>query len=274
MATNKIPVKEVVFDEQTSQHLSKPDRLYASSQIKFALCSLATRDNKSEQLTNFHHCRDGFLQRIMNHFNGSAALGMVSTAKTIVMLRTISGKKPTETVPFWYKGSHAEWMLSSVKAGVKLVNHFEKENRWKTSKIYKVKVPKDSSSHIYMIEGSRWWMTSTHTLSLFILLLRFGTREEIHKLGNIRKTESIIALISSFTSGVGCGLCKNVWKWPLLLSNRKSLFKGRTFEDNYKKCSSGFEGVYQITTGAIKDKGLQKRFAEICKIHAPKIKNK
>ena len=264
MTIVKVPVIDVDFDAMTIKFMSD-DAVYPNSRCKFALCSLPTKTKKSQQLTQFHHCRDGFLQKVLNHFNGGTSLGDVSTAKTVIMFRVIAAKKPTESVPDWFKDNFDKWAQSSAKAGLRLVNHFEKENSWRLSKLYKVKTPKNSPHHIHMVQGSRWWMLSTHTLSLFILLIRLGAREDVHKLGNLRKMESIVNKISTFSNGADSGLCEDVWKWPILLKNRKSLFNCKDFSENYSRTNSGYDGIYGLTTGTIKDTELNKKFKAACK---------
>ena len=239
--------------------------IYANHSFSFSACS-EIKNNATEQLFEFHGCRETYIERIMSHFSGKTTINKLSTRKTTLMVWTSQGKNGADVVPNGCKGPHSSWILESMKAGLRLVNHFERENKWLKSKLYKAQLPEKSKSHVYIMEGSRWWLTSTHILSLYMLLIRLGKRGEVQEIRKNATTEEIINVIQAFKTGTDYTNVVHAWKWPILLNNRRAIYKGRrTFSENFSETSSSLEGIKRLTTGDAEDKVVRNRFAEFCK---------
>ena len=269
MAVPKIPTigLEVQKGEKT---ILESNRTYANHSYCFALCS-EIKNKKTKQLMSLHSCRESCVGIVVNHFKGqnkSLMMPDLSTRKTTVLIWTSFGQNDAKGAPDGCKGPHSEWIVDSMRAGVRLLNCFERDNKWLKSKLYRVDLPGNPvGSFVHVIEGSRWWMTSPYTLSLFLLLIRLGKRPETKALRSNASMKSVMDMLESFRArGFDYQNCANSWKWPILLKNRKAIFKGRkTFAENFKMAGGGVEGIRKLTAGGIADKVVYDRFDSFCK---------
>lgn len=240
---------------------------YASHGFCFAPCTRIEK-GATQQVGMMHSCREGLISSLVTYCSNSGNSKMydkLATSKATIMVWTYAGKNNNDSIPAGHVGPHSTWIEASMKAGLRLVNHFERENNWLTSKLYRAVLPKNSGSFVYVVEGSRWWLTSPHTLSLMMLLIRLGKRAEIKALKKDASTQQIVKTIVGFHSGLDYSNAVHAQKWPVLLKNRRAIYKDRKFfAGNFAKAGGGGDGIRVLTRGGASDKTVQNRFDEFC----------
>lgn len=254
---------------------------YEESRISFAVCDSIVK-NKISVLTNICGCREELAQEVRTLIIGKKA---VKFPKTCVMsFASSSSVKPDpkgNTGPriegplvngliMRYPISYDKWMDKSAVAGLKLVNHFEKVNKWALTKAYKVIVgEKYADKYAYYFVGSKWWIYTPYNFSLFLLLLRLGRFEKIQALrSNMSKSTLVKTLKDMNVRSYSMNLVKDPEPWYILTKNMKEIHNHH--EDMigcWKKITSKGEGILDFVTGNTRDYAAFKKFAEIRKLY-------
>jgi hypothetical protein len=158
-----------------------------------------------------------------------------------------------------------------VERAVCLLNHYERRNKWALSEVYKTRHDASDSDGIYLFRSSKWWMTSTHTLSLYMLLIRLGEHNFIK---NIDKSTPNSKVLSVFNKIDECHTgYSDVHKtypkmWNILLDNRKKIYKGNTQKDNFsfnKSNTVKIDGIRRLCSDCSCYYEISERFNELCK---------
>ncbi len=152
--------------------------------------------------------------------------------------------------------------------GQKLVNHYEKKHGWPLTRFYKVDLDKNPQVVAYVAVGSGKWQKTPHYLSMYILMLRIGTRNFKIKDWN---QKTINNALSNFR-GEDSGFIKNTFKkWDILLANYDKLVGKNTMKDMFSTerlahGSNGYsEGIYQLCCGDSYDLSLSYKLQDICR---------
>lgn len=247
---------KVNFRPAFKKSLEKADNLYENNMYNFSVCS-EIKNGSCAQLSDTYSCREG----LIGAFRTLLYDNDLSDKKISIMVYTFSGGKTNIGGQFG-DISYNKWAADSAKAGLKLLNHFEKRNKWFRTKAYRVDHKYNKEYRMYVFQGSRWWMTSSYVLSLFLLLLRIARRTEIHKIAANASTATLTKSIMSLPKGDDSGYAVAADKWAVFLNNRRKIFRGRkTFRDNFKATGDiNAEGILKLINNNARDEEVQKRF--------------
>ncbi len=248
--TSAVSTVKVKFNPDFIKSLEQSNNVYESNGYNFAACS-EIENGSCEQLSRMHSCREGFIGSFRDLLYGNNKL---STQKVSIMVWTNSGNKPT--IGAFDNMPYNKWVPSSVKAGLKMVNHFEKRNKWLRTKAYRVDHKYDKGHSLHVFQGSRWWITAPYTLSLFLLLLRLGRHPELHKIAANASNATVVKALKALSSTEG------VDKWVVFLDNRRKIFKGRkTFKINFEESKNrNSDGILAFTSNSASDKEALEKF--------------
>jgi hypothetical protein len=257
---------------------------YGFNGLKIAFCTVPDAKNQVKIVGYLETCREsvsGFLR--MQFANGGDKYRQADLKKTrlILYVRCDDSCMQKTIENFRIKKD------KEILVGLKLVNHYERKFGWTRSTLQKLdnhnyfynKNGLDVSNcvHMYMVVGSSKWQKSPALLSLYMLLLRLGTRGFDDKFNT---HEEFLKKLESFAGSYGGDSNKKsdikfvsatYKKWDILLENYNRLFKNRTIKSLYSIESlvngdTGFnEGIWRLCTGRSYDLGISHKFAEICK---------
>jgi hypothetical protein len=227
---------------------------YATNQFRFSPCSKIVKGT-TKQLCSLIGCREGYVGSIKRHYNGENPMPDYSTEKTTIMAYANPGSQTKQ---------YEQWVKNIVDTSVALVNHFEDMCGWAKTKAFKAELDVKSKGIVYVFQGSRWWSTAPSTLSLYLLLIRLGRREELQKLGKNFSTATLLKTLEKLEGdGKSDGYyIQQVRKWPILLKNRAKIFSKRKFSTNFVEGAS-HDGIKRITNNEIQDNLIQTRFNNI-----------
>ncbi len=253
---------------------------YSSNRtVSFSTCS-EIQDDVAKMLTGFYYCREGVIGHFARFFSEEAdeeniindddepRQGLyehkdVPTRKTSVAVHTNVGKASDADI---------EVFESHMKRAIKLLNHYERRNKWFLSEIYKTNHSSGKENLIYLLKSSKWWMTSTHILSLYLLLIRLGEYGFWDKIGKSTNNSEVLSYFSKIKENQHDS--RNVSgnqpkKWNVLLDNRKKIYGGRTRNSTFGFNKDHFtvktDGVYALCSNESYDKETKRKFAELCK---------
>lgn len=261
---------------------------YESSTPSFALCSDINKKNNSVTMVSlFTGCRESLSAYAHSAINkdGSYALdyGKFSKNKTCVLVsintgtdthgrNVIASGKPRMNI------TYKEWVPKAFKASLKLINHYEKRQKWAQTKLYEIDydppVKKTSSGNkkarklmIYCFIGSRWWISSPQSFSLFNLFIRLGRFKDVQAL---RSNSSHTNVIKTLKHVRGAGAAEGfndqsrvfVDKWEVFFNNFKKIYKGRELKSNWKPSIKTYEGIQALTNDYCSDAVLRRRFEQ------------
>jgi len=230
---------------------------YATTQFRFSPCSKIEK-GATKQLTDLIGCREGLIGRVKRHYNGEVPLPGYSTEKTTLLAYANPGKLTKD-----YSG----WLANTVATSVALANHFEDLCGWLKTKSFIGDLDVKTAGIIYVFQGSRWWSTAPQTLSLYLLLLRLGRRNDMKALGKTFSTNDLIKALKKGEKNndeLDSYYLKRVEQWPLFLKNRAKVFSKRKFSTNFAE-SSSTDGIYRLTDGDIEDDLIKSRFEKLLK---------
>ena len=260
------PKKEAVLKAVKLKHL-KNDSNYDSQCGNPGFCFAPASSPKKGVITQIKvlsGCREGFMSRYRDAILDDNS---AYRKKTSVIVWINKGKTEYAKLPSGGAGpdTHEAWMEKSCRAGLHLINHFEKRNKWLLTKLYRVDHTIGKKHIIYYFQGSRWWQFAPHSMSLFMLLIRLGKREDIQNLRANASTKTILETIGSVkTDNNDHNYTRQAERWLPFLDNRRAIYKGRSLEQNWKICSSSSDGIQMLTSGRSMDKTTQMIFNEFC----------
>ena len=234
--------------------------VYKNVKIAFALCS-AEQDGAVTQLHNFYYCREAIIGKVPSLF--ASGTPKLPTRNTWISIQKSLCEKNEKSARKGYVALFEQEIINAVR----LVNHFERRNKWLISKAYKTKHEYDKITGIYVIKSSRWWLTSPHTLSLYMLLLRIAAKEQFNNIikdtTNKEITKRIIAITNDSRD---YEKTRAAAMWSVLLDNRRKIFdKGSKENFNIVAAEGAREGILSLTKGDCNDKITYKRFIDLCK---------
>jgi len=265
----QIPTVKLEIHPDSVAFLTESDNPYVKHGYSFAPASKIVKGT-CRQLYTFGSCRDGYLSRLKNHHAGNSSfLDGYSTEKTTLMIHTSLGKANPDSgnsTPEGQSGNYHVWLAESVKAAVQIINAFERDAGWLRTKAYKAILPKKSKADVHVFEGSRWWSTSTHTLSMFMLLIRLGKRHEIKALGFKPTIDEVLTVLAKIEGrGLDSYSLTNTNLWRILVKKRKKVYGNRKFSTNFSSVNSGNDGLRALVTHSSSDTVAQERFKELCR---------
>ncbi len=237
---------------------------YESSGFCFAACSELSKDSVI-QLFNLNGCREGFIRQYKSCVLRSENAEKPAKKRTSLIVWINKGKAKNA---YDYSNnsdarlnlSYEAWMDKSMKVAVMMLNKFEARNKWLRTKVYKVDHKLSDKNIIYYFRGSRWWQFAPHTMSLFMLLIRLSKYNSLHEMRGSVTPETIVKNILKIKGGSDQGHAQTAGNWLTLMDNRRAIYKGRSFEDNWEAFTSGSEGIRKLTDGEAADQQTQKRF--------------
>lgn len=249
----------------TLTHL-KSDSSMSGEYENARFCFAGASDIKSgriEQLSTVAGCREGFISNYRQLVEGDNKGLCKRKTSLIVWIHKSNHRYPTD--PKGTNGARLPetydvWMEKCMKTGLLLINHFEKRNKWLSTKLYKVN-HKLNNQIIYCFQGSRWWQFAPHSMSLYALLIRLGKQTPLHSLRrNATNTTIIKALTGLAGQTTDVGHAATAEKWKVFLDNRRAIYKGRTLVGNWKFANNSSEGIRRLTDNSADDGTTQKRF--------------
>ena len=254
----------------------------------FSICS-EIENSSAKALTKFFGCREAVVGNFSRFLNGETDNSYVSNEITYdkksdhgKAYYALYGHKdmPTRKTSIAIhmntseEGHHKKnesHLEELVKRAVKILNHYERRNKWALSVAYKTNHDAGDSDGIYLFRSSRWWMTSTHTLSLYLLLIRLGVHSLFNNVGKSTTNSTMISLfqnINEYKTGYS-DVHKNYPKmWNILLDNRKKIYSGNTQEDNFsfdKRNMVKVDGIRRLCADCSCYHDVSKKFHELCK---------
>lgn len=235
---------------------------YENANFCFAACT--DLDNGSiTQITSLAGCREDFIRRYKDCALEQTGAKKLSKRRTSLILWVSKGdaKNPHDcSSDHRLKMTYEDWMDKSMKTAILMLNRFEAKNKWMRTKVYKAIHSEGSKHIIYYFRGSRWWQFAPHTLSLFMLLIRLSKHISLHKMQNNVTADTVIKNIMAIKSGTDQGHAQTAKYWLSLMDNRRKIYEGRTFKQNWEAFESGSEGIRMLTDGSAADKQAQQRF--------------
>lgn len=179
---------------------------------------------------------------------------------------------------------YEEFLLKSIK----ILNILERGHKWMKTKIYKINYDKKFPQELYMVIGSKRWMTAPPLLSLYLMILRSGheltTGNFYSCRGLMKALDKKLAPIRQSSDGWGDdnGMYDNndefyaamtYGYWILLLKNYKKLFKSVNMYNAYRTRKSGAsnspdtDGIYNLCNpdSNYGHEELKKNFMELVK---------
>jgi len=277
----KFGKKILKLDMSIQKNCSYFNNMYGNSRTAFGLCS-TIKNGKIRLLTNVTTCRESLAYYVLEIVKGNTTkekLDALPTNRTCVVICVANVDDRTERVvknkPVFtaaenklHSYNYEDWMLKSCEAGLSLVNHFERRNKWLTTKMYKVDYDMDTKRFImYYFTGSKMWIQTPHTFSLFNLLIRLGRYDIIQGLHKNSSFETVMAALyklSNISSASDSNRIKNYEKWPKVLDNYKIIYKGRTKPfSNWLNNVNRYDGITSLLSGHCRDKIVQERYNKL-----------
>lgn len=253
--------------------------IYHFQEPQTAFCSIAEK-GKVRQLTDFMHCREIAIDHLRadicdvkeydKHYHEiyeedrSLEKKNIPLDKTRLLIYRKVQNSPNATV-FNKRCSGFEIEIIN---GVEIINAFEKELGWIRTRVYRANHKEDITNRVYMVVGSKRWLSCPQALSIYILLLRSGGINDavFHKgvdvfLSSIRNMRTINYTDKSY-------LKNRSHQWLLFLRNIGKIFGRRNMHDRYlPKSSEGydlsFEGIAAMLEGETEDQEAYKRWKTV-----------
>ncbi len=234
--------------------------------ISFSTCS-EIRDGAAEMLTGLYYCREEVINNFAKFFSKRDGLDTDGSKTPLYNYEDMPKKKTSVAVHINIGNKDAAYIKSldnEIKRSIKLLNHYERRNKWFLSEVYKADHDSRKSDLIYLFKSSKWWMTSTHTLSLYLLLIRLGEYELFDVIKKFTANPEVLSLFNKVRD-----LHDNhPERWNVLLDNRKKIYGERmqkeifTFADAF---TVKVDGIWTLCENRSCDKITKEKFAELCK---------
>jgi len=286
---------------------------YDFSNMRMTFCSAPDRKNTVKLINYFDSCRETVCHFLRAQVETNPCKfklwkegSKIDTKRTrLALYHKACNRCSEETAQKFAEEKDAEMAV-----GLKLVNHYERKFGWLITKINKIdyKTLNENTNsrermryifysgeygdrtpniNIYIVVGSSKWLRSPHTLSLYLLLLRLGTRGVK---GEFETHEEFLEEIKVFAGRASGSIdnptcrdaghvAKTYKMWDTLLENHSKLFAGKSIKRLYHKDylvgKDGFnEGITNLCTGYSRDSELSKKFISLCKDSGINIKYK
>jgi hypothetical protein len=243
---------------------SSLDGAYENASFCFAACTDLDKGNIT-QITNLAGCREGFIRQYRDCALENASAQKPSKRRTSMIVWVSKGN--STNAYDCARGSqnrlsmtYEDWMEKSMKIAVMMLNKFEARNKWMRTKVYKTTHVHGNKHIIYYFRGTRWWQFAPHTMSLFMLLIRLSKHISLHSMQSNVTPETIIKNIMAIKSGTDQGHAQTAKYWLTLMDNRRKIYDGRSFKDNWEAFQGGSEGIRMLTDNRAADKQSQARF--------------
>ncbi len=250
--------------------------------VSFSTCT-EIKDGFARMLTSFIYCREGVIGHFSRFFSNSFDNEYIGDYgggklyghedmprnKTSMAAHFSIGKKVRR---------RTRELDSYIKRSINLLNHYEIRNKWALSEVYKTKHDAGKADCIYLFKSSKWWMTSPHTLSLYMLLIRLGRNKIFDKVDKSTSNSELLSIFEgahydTFDSHRFDGDRPKMWN--LFLDKRKEIYGKReqkglfTFsQDSY---TVRIDGISALCAGNSQDRRVKDKFKELCKENNLKI---
>ena len=259
---------------KTSGILNQP---YSTiDKVAFSTCT-EIKDGSASMLTSFIYCREGvighfcrfFSEKFDNEYISDYNDGKLYDHEDMPKNRTSmaahfnTGKKVRRNI---------KEFDSYMERSVNLLNHYERRNNWALSEVYKTKHDAGKKDRIYLFKSSKWWMTSPHTLSLYMLLIRMGKNKFFNKVDKSTSNSELISILKganhdAYDSHRWAGDRPEMWN--LFLDNRKEIYGKRKqkgiFTFSLDSYTVRVDGISSLCAGNSLDRRVKDKFKELCK---------
>jgi len=252
--------------------------------IAFSTCS-EIKDGEAVGLTKFFYCREavvGYFARFFNklfddkYLETELMYDKNSSKKDYALYKHKDApEKKTSVAVHANIGEETREYINSldgfVKRSVKLLNHYERRNKWFLSQVYKAEHDASKTDLIYLFKSSKWWMTSTHTYSLYLLLIRLGKYKYFDKIEKSTPNSEVLSLLSRINADQKDGRYVSEGQpkmWNILLDNKKEIYGEGPQEENFSsstRLNTKIDGITNLCSNYACNEGVRKRFAEFCK---------
>jgi len=269
---------------------------YNFNGLKISFCTPPDQKGRIRCLFYFDGCREGvasFLRTQIEEDDRNSYKNKIKIKRDVeidlkrvrlILFLKANDKNAKSTIERFGERKDKE-----VAIGLKLVNHYEKRLGWLLTKITKLQngdILKDvdikNTINMYMVVGSSKWLRSPYMLSLYMLLLRLGTRGFK---GNFETHEELFKEFETFVNKnnghykdanhINYKDANHIKKkypmWDILLENHSKFFRDKSINRLYNRKylvngGSGFnEGITKLCSGYSLDLEMNKKFVELCK---------
>lgn len=215
---------------------------YSYENIRWSLATPADKEGCINSVFTPEQCREEVVHNIRTIINDCPDKHYTADEDNILFDKTrlLAFKKPYIRYVNKSIKTASKIMLKELKFGISFVHLFETMKEWDKTIIYPVNCTNDKCSIIYNIVGPPQWVSSPHTLSLFILLLRLGSQKLLQK--TVRSRKAFFRLIENFVDpknrryifGKEWTHVESIYKhWFDFINNFEVIFDGRRPEYNY-----------------------------------------
>lgn len=279
------PVKTVKLNLGNQSKCITLNSNYESCAPRYALCSEIDRNKNSITLvSSFTGCRESLATYAQGAINNINVYGTdnkkFSRNKTCVAVLITTGTKSHRREVVCSKKqigmTYKDWVPKVFKTGLNLINHYEKRKKWMLTKLYKLsyKLPYDKPAvhMIYGFIGSRWWINSPQSFSLFNLLIRLGRYEELWPIRANTSHEGVLKALKRIDRNNKCAGRDYsrvfVDEWEVFFDKFKEIYKGRkSLESNWKLDVFNHDvtriGIQSLVEGNCNDSTIQNRFTKV-----------
>lgn len=257
---------------------------YQSSRLTWCHVAKPHRKSTVQQLCAFEFCRESLIARVFDQVTPGYTKPKLATGNLRIAVKTEFGEKKKIQ---WPK-ARSEFG-QGMKAGLHIINAFEKENKWQDKtvmhKLVPFAKPKAPEMEMRMFEAHENWIRSSQMLSLFTLIFRMTQDPYFKAKGFIknRTVKSIMEEIEKYTKKSGSSDRKMVERtmryWAPLIKDFEAVFKDLPATRNFHRKSLGkktpeytsgrpyfsgaVEGIELLCTNYARDKTIKKRFHEV-----------
>ena len=241
---------------------------YSHTGLMFAYCSKIT-DNRVEQLSGFCGCREDLAGCLFHDTRGKIHIN-----RSRYIVRHITSDTNTTVSEKWFN--------RATEAGLGIVNIMEARHGWPLTKmldaessVFELKASCGSSAKRLttfrkVLLGSNKWVRSPHMISLYILLLRLGTRNKFSSIKNYKKFAKVCGKCGSGQIGDMGHVARTFKFWDLIMANFDKVFAGLRTRDNFTKARyysdyAGYynEGVSKLCNFQCSHKAINSRFVAL-----------
>lgn len=247
-----------------------------NEKVSFSTCT-EIKDGSARMLTCFVYCREGvighfsrfFSEKFDNEYRSDYNDGKLydhedmPKSKTSMAAHFSTGKKVRRRI---------KELDSYVERSVNLLNHYERRNKWGLSEVYKTKHDAGKADCIYLFKSSKWWMTSPHTLSLYMLLIRMGKNKIFDKVDKSTSNSELLSILKGANDEVHDShrfSGDRPKAWNLFLDNRKEIYGKREQKNIFTFSQDSYtvriDGISSLCSGNSQDRRVKEKFKELCK---------
>jgi hypothetical protein len=250
--------------------------------VSFSACT-EIKDGSARMLTSFMYCREGvighfcrfFSEKFDTEYEHDYNDGKLYCSEDMPKNRTSmaahfnTGKRGRRSI---------KELDSYMERSVNLLNHYEERNKWALSEVYKTKHDAGKKDRIYLFKSSKWWMTSPHTLSLYMLLIRLGRNKIFDKVDKSTSNSELLSIFRKATNESHDGHRFDGDRpkmWNLFLDKRKEIYGKREQKSIFTFSSDSYtvriDGISALCSNNSQDRRVKDKFKELCEENNLKV---